>query len=187
MRINRLTTLLVSTLAAVFVCAPAFADRDGGTRQGGNSSVSNQTKLKARLVGVTQVGAYGEAKLETKTTKQEFSAEVKLPLPSLSLNLADAAAASAASITVVLARGTDVYATCDLDLKVENSRRAAARSEFKVEMASYRGAAPVGRYGNCVDNSGAVVVPSVLLGDTIEVSIDTLDGPFLTGVFSSSR
>ena len=176
------STLLVALLSAGLVSTPSFADRDGGHGYGGPT----KTKLKARLFSTVQTGARGEVELESKSTKQEFDGEVKLPLPSLSLNIPDAAAASAATVTLSLANAGGVYATCDLDYKVEryNSTRKA---EFKVDVASYRGAAPVSRYGNCVDTNGVVVIPAVQTGDTVAVEVDTSSGPFLTGTFALGR
>ena len=197
-------TVLAATLTASLMSTPSFADRDGdrstrdrdgdhdgdrSTRDRGgdrDTGRSTQTKLKARLFSTVQAGARGEVKLESKTSKQEFGAEVKLPLPSLSLNIPDAAAASAASVTLTLANTAGVYATCDLDYKAERYS-STRKAEFKLDVASYRGAAPVSRYGNCVDANGVVVIPAVQAGDTVAVEADTFSGPFLTGTFALGR
>jgi len=189
--------LLSAMLVAGFVSTPSFADRDGdrsgksdsNNDRGGRSSnrgYNNKTEIKARMYSSVQAGARGEVELKTTATQQKFSAEVKLPIPSLALNVPDATEASFASVTLDLIRGADVYATCDLDLKAERSSRYSRKAEFKVELASYNGAAPIGRYGNCVDANGAVVIPAVQVGDTVAVAIDTY-GEFLNGTFVLGR
>jgi len=194
------STLLVALLSTSLMSTPSFADRDGdrdSDRDGYSDSRddrdgdrsygrSTKTKLKARLFSTVQAGARGEVELESKSTKQEFDAEVKLPLPSLSLNIPDVAAASAASVTLSLANAGGVYATCDLDYKVERYS-STRKAEFKVDLASYRGAAPVSRYGNCVDTNGALVIPAVQAADTVAIEVDTFSGPFLTGTFALGR
>lgn len=179
--------LLSAMLVAGFVSTPTFADRDsdrGG--RSNNRGYSNKTEIKARMYSSVQAGARGEVELKTTPTQQKFSAEVKLPIPSLALNIPDATEASFASVTVALIRGVDTYATCDLDLKAERSSRYSRKAEYKVELASYNGAAPIGRYGNCVDANGAVVIPAVQVGDTVAVDIDTY-GEFLNGTFVLGR
>lgn len=201
--------LLSALLVAGFVSTPAFADRDGdrdgysdsdndhrgysdsnygnhGNDRGvrsDNSGYSNKTEIKARMFSSVQAGARGEVELKTTATQKKFSAEVKLPIPSLALNIPDAREASFASVTLALIRGVDTYATCDLDLKAERNSSYSRKAEFKVELASYNGAAPIGRYGNCVDANGAVVIPAVKVGDTVAVSTDTkvelLNGTFV--------
>ena len=189
--------LLSAMLVAGFVSTPSFADSDGDRsgqsdsnkdRRGSSSDrgYNTKTEIKARMYSSVQAGARGEVELKTTATQQKFSAEVKLPIPSLALNVPDATEASFASVTLDLIRGADVYATCDLDLKAERSSRYSRNAEFKVELASYNGAAPIGRYGNCVDANGAVVIPAVQVGDTVAVAIDTY-GEFLNGTFVLGR
>lgn len=160
--------------------------RDRSGDRSGNSGYNNKTEIKARMYSSVQAGARGEVELKTTATRQKFSAEVKLPIPSLALNIPDATEASFASVTLFLIRGVDTYATCDLDLKAERYSSYSRKAEYKVELATYNGAAPIGRYGNCVDANGAVVIPAVQVGDTVAVDIDTY-GEFLNGTFVLGR
>lgn len=160
-------------------------DRDdhncSGTSTGSsssNSGASTRTKLKAYLTSTLQTGAYGKIEFETKTNSTKFESEVKIRLPSTVIGVSDSAAAQAASVSLSLLRGGAEYASCDFDLK----KAYTTRAEYKSEVASYRGAAPVARYGDCVDANGAIAVPAVQAGDTVEIFVDTYPtGPFITG------
>lgn len=204
--------IIVSALLAGFtlLSGQAFADRDGdndddcrsgrnrvrsvhssrnddrddhncsGTSTGSssNSGASTRTKLKAYLTSTLQTGAYGKIEFETKTNSTKFESEVKIRLPSTVIGVSDSAAAQAASVSLSLLRGGAEYASCDFDLK----KAYTTRAEYKSEVASYRGAAPVARYGDCVDANGAIAVPAVQAGDTVEIFVDTYPtGPFITG------
>jgi hypothetical protein len=143
-----------------------------------NSGASTRTKLKAYLTSTLQTGAYGKIEFETKTNSTKFESEVKIRLPSTVIGVSDSAAAQAASVSLSLLRGGAEYASCDFDLK----KAYTTRAEYKSEVASYRGAAPVARYGDCVDANGAIAVPAVQAGDTVEIFVDTYPtGPFITG------
>lgn len=140
--------------------------------------VSTRSKLKAYLTSTVQTGAYGKIEFETKTNSTKFESEVKIRVPSTAIGIVDSASARAASVSLSLLRGGVEYASCDLDVK----KAYTTRAEYKSEVASYRGAAPVARYGDCVDANGAIVVPSVQAGDTVEIFVDTYaTGPFITG------
>lgn len=146
-----------------------------------NSGTTSRTKLKARLTSALQTGAYGKVEFETKTNSTEFESEVKIPVPSSSLGIADSTAAQGASVSLSLLRGGVEYASCDLDVK----KAYTTRAEYKSDVISYRGATPVARIGDCVNGSGAIVVPSVQVGDTVEIFVDTYaSGPFISGVIN---
>ena len=151
---------------------------NGNTGSSSNSGTSTRTKLKAYLNSTVQTGAYGKIEFETKTNSTKFEGEVKLRLPSTAIGIADSAAAQAASVSMSLLRNGAEYASCDFDVK----KAYTTRAEYKTEVASYRGAAPVARYGDCVDTNGAIVVPAVQAGDAVEIFVDTYaTGPFITG------
>lgn len=142
------------------------------------SGASTRNKLKAYLSSTVQPGAYGKIEFETKTNSTKFESEVKIQVPSSAIGIANSAAAQASSVSLSLLRGGAEFASCDLDVK----KAYPSLAEYKSEVASYRGAAPVARYGDCVDANGAIVVPAVQAGDTVEIFVDTYaTGPFITG------
>jgi len=205
---NRYIIVWAMLAGFALVSGQAFADRDGedgdddckgrnrarsvhssrssddrncnssNTGSSSNSGSSTRTKLKAYLNSTVQTGAYGKIEFETKTNSTKFEGEVKLRLPSAALGIADSAAAQSASVSLSLLRNGAEYASCDFDVK----KAYTTRAEYKTEVASYRGAAPVARYGDCVDTNGAIVVPAVQAGDAVEIFVDTYaTGPFITG------
>ena len=153
-------------------------DRDNNKCSSSNSGTLTRTKLKAYLTSTLQAGAFGKIEFETKTNSTKFESEVKIRVPSTVIGVADNAAAQAASVSLSLLRSGVEYASCDLDVK----KAYTTRAEYKSEVASYRGAAPVARYGHCVDANGTIVVPEVQAGDAVEIFVDTYaTSPFITG------
>ncbi|MEY2696489.1 MAG: hypothetical protein RL333_627 [Pseudomonadota bacterium] len=201
--------IIVSALLAGFtlLSGQAFADRDGdndddcksglnkvrsvhssrsndrdnnkcSSSSSSNSGTLTRTKLKAYLTSTLQAGAFGKIEFETKTNSTKFESEVKIRVPSTVIGVADNAAAQVASVSLSLLRSGVEYASCDLDVK----KAYTTRAEYKSEVASYRGAAPVARYGDCLDANGSVIVPAVQAGDAVEIFVDTYaTGPFISG------
>ncbi len=158
----------------------------------GNSG-SGKIKLKSYLTAGVEPRANGEVKLEQKTSKSEFSAELKLPVPSAALGVTNAANAYDATLNLYLtdSQGLD-YAECSLDLKqiknTKKTRRSTAGSvaEYKVEIKNRNGFLQE-QYGVCdVDLNTAGIqsgIPLVQYGDTIEVTIDTNNAIVASGRF----
>jgi hypothetical protein len=158
---------------------------------------SDQYQLKTNLANLVQAGSTGEIVFSTNPTQQEFAAVIKLPTPAATLGIDDKTAAEDATLTLVLYRPapgnlpqTTVYreyASCDLDLVDEPNQRAVHTMEYKVNIVSRQGMAPVERLGYCIDSASdeepVFVLPMTQRGDKVTVSVDTFaDGPFLTGI-----
>jgi hypothetical protein len=161
---------------------------------------SDKFTLKTSLTNLVQAGSSGEIVFNTQPTVQEFFAAIKLPLPTATLGVADRTAAEDATLTLVLYRPvpgihpqTTVYreyASCDLDLVGEPNQSAVHAMEYRVNIVSRRGMAPVERQGYCIDSTSASEEPTFVLpmtqrGDKVTVSVDTFArGPFLTGIIN---
>jgi len=167
-------------------------ENDDHSDHGGNSP-SDKIKLKSYLTAVDEPLANGEVKLKQKTSKSEFSAEVKFPVPSTALDVANVADAQDATLNLHLtdSQGRD-YAECSLDLKkIKNTtktRRSAASTiaKYKVEIKNRRGYLQE-EFGVCdIDLNTAGIqsgVPLVQNGDTVEVTIDTNNAIVARGSF----
>lgn len=170
----------------------SHVESDHHSIRDGNSA-SGKFKLKSYLSAGVESLASGEVKLEQKTSKSEFSAEVKLPVPSMALGVATVTDASDATLTLYLtdSQGLD-YAECSLDLKqiknTKKTRRSAASSvaEYKVEIKNRNGFLQ-GQYGVCdVDLNTAGIqsgIPLIQVGDSVEVTIDTNNALVASGGF----
>ncbi|MEQ1528593.1 MAG: hypothetical protein ABL925_04695 [Methylococcales bacterium] len=170
----------------------SHVESDHHSVRDGNSA-SGKIKLKSYLSAGVEPLANGEVKLEQKTSKSEFSAEVKLPVPSAALAVANVTDASDATLNLYLtdSQGLD-YAECSLDLKqIKNTKKtkrsaAVAVAEYKVEIKSRNGFLQ-GQYGVCdIDLNTAGIqsgIPLVQVGDSVEVTIDTNNALVASGSF----
>ncbi|WP_432744797.1 hypothetical protein ABXJ76_05225 [Methylobacter sp. G7] len=202
---NKKTNPLQLKTLAISICltftASAYASNDHGSNHvenshhdsnhGNSASGGSESKLKSYLIAVNEPLAQGEVKLEQKTSKTEFSAEVKIPVPSTALNVADITAATDATLTLVLRDnlGAD-YAECNVDLNkiktVANRRVSILTAEYKVKITDRNGFLQANG-GVCdIDLNASGIqsgVPMIQIGDTAEITIDTNGATIGTGSF----
>jgi len=147
----------------------------------GNLTSSSKTKLKSYLISGVEPLAQGEIKLEQKTSKTEFSAEVKIPVPSSILAVTDSTVANSATMFLVLRNNLGVdYAECHLDLS--NIKTATKRgvssviAEYEVKISDRNGFLQAS-LGVCDIDLATVGIqsgiPLIQYGDSAEVTIDT--------------
>lgn len=147
----------------------------------GKSTSSNKSFFKSNLTAGVEPLAQGEIKLEQKTSKTEFSAEVKIPVPSTALGVTDTAAANNATLFLVLRDNLGVdYAECHLDLNktktVTNRGVSSLIAEYEVKVSNRNGflQASVGVCDVDLTTTGIQVgVPLIHYGDSAEVTVDT--------------
>ena len=158
---------------------------------GKSTSSNNKSQLKSNLTAGVDPLAKGEIKLEQKTSKTEFSAEVKIPVPSTALGVADTTAANNATLFLVLRDNLGVdYAECHLDLNktktVTNKGISGLIAEYEVKVSNRKGFLQAS-LGVCdIDLTTAGIqsgVPLIHYGDTAEVTIDTNNAVVGNGSF----
>ena len=147
----------------------------------GNLTSSNKTKLKSYLTSGVEPLTQGEIKLEQKTSKTEFSAEIKIPVPSSALAVTDSAVASSATMFLVLRNNLGVdYAECHLDLNniktVTKRGVSSVIAEYEVKISDRKGFLQAS-LGVCDIDLATVGIqsgiPLIQYGDSAEVTIDT--------------
>ena len=147
----------------------------------GNLTSSNKTKLKSYLTSGVEPLTQGEIKLEQKTSKTEFSAEIKIPVPSSALAVTDSAVASSATMFLVLRNNLGVdYAECHLDLNniktVTKRGVSSVIAEYEVKISDRNGFLQAS-LGVCDIDLATVGIqsgiPLIQYGDSAEVTIDT--------------
>jgi hypothetical protein len=155
---------------------------DALKRAGGDKA----PRLKALLSGTLDPTARGKIELESRRKGQKFEGGVKLVVPSEALKIADRAAAAAITPTLVLSRAGVPYAECDLDVTRFKRSSGGLIAEYKVKVAVRRGVLREDD-GICdTDLSLADAqtgVPAIAVGDTVEVTLDTVSGSVLQGTF----
>lgn len=155
----------------------------------GSSSNQRGSKLRAYLNGVTEYQANGKIKFESKSSKTEFGAEVKIPVPSAALDVSNTSDANYATMSLVLSDGSgQAYAICDLDFhKIKTDKYSGVRvAEYKVEISNRNGYLQE-KEGVCDINLNAggiqAGVPAPQAGDYAEITIDTNGAVVVTGGF----
>ncbi|WP_262964713.1 DUF3231 family protein [Methylobacter psychrophilus] len=146
-----------------------------------NLTPGSKTKLKSYLTSGVEPLAQGEIKLEQKTSKTEFSAEVKIPVPSSILAVTDSTVANSATMFLVLRNNLGVdYAECHLDMKniktVTKRGISSVIAEYEVKISDRNGFLQASA-GVCDVDLAKVGIqsgmPLIQYGDSAEVTIDT--------------
>ena len=201
-KINSLPLKNIAIAISLVISASAVADNDHGKNKiethasnhvenhgnltshvenHGNLTSNNKIKLKSYLTSGVEPLTQGEIKLEQKTSKTEFSAEIKIPVPSNALAVTDSAVASSATMFLVLRNNLDVdYAECHLDLNniktVTKRGVSSVIAEYEVKISDRNGFLQAS-LGVCdVDLATVGIqsgIPLIQYGDSAEVTIDT--------------
>lgn len=195
--LNKSNTLqlkaLVLAICLATTATSVYADKKSKhsdhNHHGGSYSSDRGTKLRAYLNGVDEYQANGKIKFETKSSKTEFEAEVKIPVPSAALEISDASDANYATMNLVLSdRNGQAYAMCDLDFHKIKTDKYSGRTiaEFKVEISDRNGYLQE-KEGICdVDLNASGIqsgVPAPKAGDWAEITIDTNEAVVVNGGF----